>query len=574
MRRLSALLLCLVFAFSCSSDGGELDENGKPTLDPSGRDDPTGKADGLAGVSGLPVSVDSSSTAVWEVTRDWTDINDDAGPAWVENSGLTWDQKYRAWVDSLEKDGSTFIVQTPYGKSLPAPSLECAEVAMFLRIAFASWYHLPFFMEAHAGGERVFFGHFGVRTKNGRWGQMPNFKTRFQDHEHLADAIRDGTAEWPRDNALRQKSIPGSAGDAQPQLFDGATAGTYFDEAFLNKRVGHFLRLQLAFMGSIHLADTANAYNIIPEAISPGDILVERWQASGIGHTVVVKERKHLGEAEIDGKIWPQIDVEVVSGFMPRRQPRWENSVASRGYATNDLFGGEDHAKFGGGLKRWRSARKVGAAWTNSVLPVDSDLFIARTGTPQSTARLERRVEDFENIIVVLTPEERMGLLAENIENERSHLRNAPSSCAARIRREEAFHALYEVGEELGMTRTEIDSEFRKLDDYVFSELVYTQSKTCCWNSSTSAMYDIAMELSRQKLEGGSCSATVFMNRDDDQDGYEVFRTFAESIGRGSEWVSWSADETCPQSGVRQDTPATAQPTDLCDIVTDVLSNE
>ena len=31
-------------------------------------------------------------------------------------------------------------------------------------------------------------------------------------------------------------------------------------------------------------------------------------------------------------------------------------------------------------------------------------------------------------------------------------------------------------------------------------------------------------------------------------DGYDMFRTYAESVGRGAEWVAWSADEDCPQA--------------------------
>ena len=56
-----------------------------------------------------------------------------------------------------------------------------------------------------------------------------------------------------------------------------------------------------------------------------------------------------------------------------------------------------------------------------------------------------------------------------------------PASCAARIRREEAFAELYELeNDSFYNSRSEVDATYRKLEDYVLSALVYDQSKTCC----------------------------------------------------------------------------------------------
>ena len=45
----AAALAALALSVGCSSDSTRLDDNGKPTLDSTGHQDPPGKADGLAG---------------------------------------------------------------------------------------------------------------------------------------------------------------------------------------------------------------------------------------------------------------------------------------------------------------------------------------------------------------------------------------------------------------------------------------------------------------------------------------------------------------------------------------------
>jgi hypothetical protein len=463
-RYLSLLLLpALAIAPGCSSDDG-LDENGKPTLDGSGyQDEPGGKADGISGARGLPTSADNSSTAVWNVSRDWNERDPEAGMAWPANSGLTWDEKYQAWVDAMEPEDNTMRFITPYGKTLPAPSLECAEVAIFLRIAFASWYELPFFMEARDRGERIFFGHFGIRTSSGSWGQMPSFKTRYPDFSDQAEAVRNG-APWPSDSRLRDRKIPGGSGDSQPAL-DAEHAGAYFDEAFLNKRVGYYLTLQLSFMGSVNLADSANTWNLEPIATQPGDVLVKRHNFDGIGHTYVVKERKSAGEG--------QLQLENMSGSMPRRQPRWDNVTQSKSAFTNSHAGGEGFEEFGGGLKRWRTARNVNGRWTNVVLPQYADAFIPST----AHARISGRHETLNEILVDLSPQGRLNQLEEGLDDEREHLRNFPASCSARERREKLFVEMYAAGAELDMTKEDIDRAHRTLEDYIFAELVYDDSR-------------------------------------------------------------------------------------------------
>ncbi len=56
------------------------------------------------GPRGLEVSATrSADTEVWAVSRDWADVDGEAGMAWGANSGLNWEQKYSAWVQSMEE---------------------------------------------------------------------------------------------------------------------------------------------------------------------------------------------------------------------------------------------------------------------------------------------------------------------------------------------------------------------------------------------------------------------------------------------------------------------------------------
>ena len=167
-----------------------------------------------------------------------------------------------------------------------------------------------------------------------------------------------------------------------------------------------------------------------------------------------------------------------------------------------------------------------------------------------------------------------MEAMVEVIESKRAHLREYPASCAARIGREDAFDDLYDIAAETGMSKAEVDRRYRKFEDYVFAELTYGESKTCCWNSTTHAMYELAIQYNRERLRdehNDQCGAIdVFMAKDDGGDGFERFREYAESVGRGEDWVDWSADESCPQAGVAEDTRASHAWTPYCEVEEDL----
>lgn len=577
----------VMFAFivlaACGEDavnsgfGVPVDEDGKTSLLQTGYEDSGDKSDAVTGRAGLGSDI-SRDSEVWEVRNQWFDVDTaearKAGLAWTENSGLTWEQKYDAWIDSLTRVprsgssgyGETYKLVTPWGTEFDAPALECAESAMFLRVTFASWYHLPFVMEALDGNrQRVFFGHFGVRTEDGVYPGMPAFKTRYRDESARAEDVVAG-GDWPSDAVLAERKLAGGRDDLQPMLGADKHAGAYFDRIFLNKRVGYFLLIHLAYLGSANLADAANMYNVSPESVAPGDALIERWQRTGIGHVLMVMDVKSLGEQTVGDEVLPILEAQLASGSMPRRQPVWEDSDASKSYFTTEETGGGEYVEFGGGLKRWRTPVIKNGRWTGVVLDDDFDAFIPTTSKTKLAARPER----FDVILKQLTTEEKLASIAKIIEGKRAHLRQYPASCSARIGREKAFDDLYAIADESEIPRDVIDRQYRMFEDYVFAELQYEMSKTCCWNSSTADMFDIAMQYNeaiQNDPEALQCpTVEVFMAANDAVDGYDRFRQFAVSLGRGEEWRDWRADESCPQSDVLEDTQDAHEWSDFCDI--------
>lgn len=518
---------------------------------------------------GLLVATDTTRTQVWTARNKWEDTATTAakaaGMAWPANSGLTWDQKYSKWIESLEwipsLDGfsTTVKLTTPWGKTLPSPSLECAETSLFLRITFAAWFELPLFFETvDSNGTRVFFGHNGVRTASGRYLSSPEFGIKYKDHTKTWTT----GAAWPTDTTLRAKKVAGGE-DNQAMIAPGAGFGAYLDEIHLNKRAGYFTVMALDYLGSMNIADPANAYNIIPDDVRAGDTLIERWQKNGIGHTLVVKE-----VAALDGG---SKDVTTISGSMPRRQGVRQSGQSSKSYFTSQYTGGPgtasdgtEYAKLGGGIKRWRVTKNVNGYWTNTWMASDEASWINSTDYTRIAARPAR----FEQILGQVSPQQKKAELLVQISEARHHLTQFPASCSARERREQAFRSLYEVGTQLGETKAEIDAEHRELEDYVFAQLDYTKSKTCCWNSTTSAMFDIVMDKARKDIAAGeannTCVApTVFASR---TDGYTLWASHAASLGRGADWRAWSEDEACPQRDVASDTEAPRLGTAFCSL--------
>ncbi len=571
----------LLVAAGCAPEGGGYFEQAAEETGQAERFEQApfdaGKAD-HPGAS-APVVPDGADTEVWAVTEAWMDTDTpkarQAGLAWPADSGLTWEQKFDRWVASFERiEGEsgyqdTFRITTPFGdRTLPAPQLECAEVAFMLRAAFASWYGLPFFVKGWDAQARqpVFAGHFGFVDPDGRrWRRFPRFKQAYRDY---TSSWQPGDP-WPRDERLRRLRLADD--DENGFLGSGLGAGAYFDELLLNKRVGYFLRLLLLYFGSINLADPANMFDIRPEATGAGDVLLKRWQRRGIGHTVIVLRSEQPAP--------DRLALTVVSGSIPRRQPVWEENAYARSYFVSEQGGGQGenadgdrYVDLGGGIKRWYTPVRRGSRWELAVSADDADAFIPRSDKETLAARPAR----FEELLADVPPEERLRVLLDRIEMARQHLRRYPASCAARQRREDAFAELYAfAAEAFDKSPAEVDAEYRTLEDYVFARLQYDASRVCCWNSSTSDMYEIVMDYAQQEQqraeEGGTCvQPTVFRAEAGSGDGFDRWRNHAASLGREAQWRPWSADEPCGGRDTGRDDPLTEeQPTAWCDLPAD-----
>lgn len=527
-----------------------------------------------------PTVAKGAASEVWSADNAWADKDTaaakKAGIAWEENSGLTWEEKFDLWMNTLEPidtdKGKTFRLKTPYGdKTLPAPTLECAEVAMFLRATFSAWHHLPFFLKGWDSEAKkpVFAGHFGFVYADGSIAKsFPAFKSSYKDHEKT---WKVGDA-WPKDAKLRQRHL----GDDDTLVFEvegeeDPGAGVYFDEIFLNKRDGYFMRLLLLYFGSANLADGANMFHVQADAAQGGDVLLERWQTRGIGHTLPLLKV----ESPLEGKL----AITIASGSMPRRIPRWDEPLVGRRYFTADETGGvgeasdgTPYAKLGGGLRRWRTAVFKGGRWINAVAEENKAAAIEDADLESISARPAK----FDEILVSGTVEEQVATIKQRLDQSREHLHNYPASCSARTNREVAFTELRDLAPRLGKTADELESEYRSLEDYVFAELEYTASKTCCWNSSTSKMADVVLDYARAeqdqaKADGVCVEPTVFKSR---TDGYALWQAHATSMGLGSEWVAWSEDEPCTQRAVAEDTAMAFKGTLFCSLASNETEEE
>lgn len=507
--------------------------------------DDDGKQDAVSGVS---TSVAGYGTEVWAVSEAWDDRTTTAakkaGLSWDANSGLTWEEKYARWVDTLPRatatDGYvTFSITSPYGRTLTTTPLECSEVALFLRSTFASWYGLPFFVSAvDQNGKRVYLGHFGFRTANGKYGGTSSYKTLYKDYGKTIPA-----AGWPSDAKLRAKAL----GD------DAREAGLFFDDLYLNKRMGYFQLTLLNWFGSMNLADEANAFHVKPEAVRTGDVLVERWQKQGIGHVLLVKSVVPAGE---------QLEVTLASGSMPRRQPVWESEIDSKRYFTSEITGGEGtlddgtpYAKLGGGLRRFKQAKKNNGIWANVIPAADTGVSIPASDLAAIAARPGR----FETLLSEPSPAAKKESILNALAVKREHLRNHPASCSARIAREELFDELKVILRSEGFTNAEIDAQHRTIEDYVFAELSYASSKTCCWNSTDADMAAVVLDYARAEQADQCVEPTVFKSQ---TDGYARWAAHARTMGKT--WKAWSEDEPCAQRDVAEDRVAGQDATAFC----------
>ena len=568
------LLLLAVLATStaalagCSSDVTDGGDNGDGSLDGTGQE--------VSEVASGP-AVASTDAEVWSVQNQWADKDTanakKAGVAWEANSGLTWEEKFGKWLGTFEKIAgqngwdSTIQITTPMGTKVPGPALECADVAIWLRITFSAWYHLPFYLTGYdANNHRTMYaGSFGIVGSDGQpLSGYPHFKAQYKDFE---PGFTTGS-DWPSDASLAKKHVgDGDADSFLPKLPDGsdAGAGAYYDSIFLNKRVGHFIVLMDGLFGSANLADGANMFQIKPEATREGDDLLERWQKNGIGHTLPV--------IHVDRPDDTRMQITVSTGSMPRRQPKWQGPDESPSYFESDNCGGKGNAgdgtplaKLGGGIRRWRTPVATGGHWTNIVPLADRSVYINDANLDEISARPTR----FAELLKAATPDQARDAALTIINSARTTLQDKPASCSARTLREEGFKQLYDVmTTSFGKTKAEVDADNRSLEDYIYAELDYTNSKTCCWDTTTAAMNDIIQKFGEDEKatndKAGVCKQpTVFKAT---AGGYQVYKDYAAKIGRAADWKEWNEDEPCAQRAVKDDALTDAGKADMCSVM-------
>jgi hypothetical protein len=252
-----------------------------------------------------------------------------------------------------------------------------------------------------------------------------------------------------------------------------------------------------------------------------------------------------------------RLQAEAVYGNDPPAQPAWQDPTQALQLFTDEEGGGPElntayggttpYSHLGGGLKRFRVAKAVHGRWVNTWMDADEASWID-TNYDAIAARPAR----FAELLGDPDPSVQRDQLLAVIAEKRMYLAQHPSSCAARTDREAAFDQLYGLmADRFGMDAASVDAQYRAIDDYVFAPLDYAHSRTCCWDSTTPAMYEIIMDYARSLEQGGACVAPpVFAMT---SGGYDAFAQFAASTGRGDQWVAWSADESCAQAGASDD---------------------
>jgi hypothetical protein len=232
----------------------------------------------------------------------------------------------------------------------------------------------------------------------------------------------------------------------------------------------------------------------------------------------------------------------------PAKPPDVDRFTGGMGNSYN----GAVLATLGGGIRRWRTPVVTGGHWTNIVPLADRAVYIPDT----NIAAISARPAHFGELLKAATPEgTRDGALGV-IASARTSLHDKPASCSARTTREEAFKKLYDVMQtSFGKRKADVDAQYRTLEDYAYAELQYETSKTCCWDTTTSAMNDIIQgfatdEKAANDTAGVCKQPTVFKATGG---GYQVYKDYAAKIGRAADWKEWNEDEPCTQRASADD---------------------
>lgn len=515
-----------IIALALSFGGCATEDNGDYTDDPFWDEFET-SADGWS--MGMP----DPGWEVWEPVHAWTD---------TAPNGETYEEYYGTWLRSIQynSNGREVHYTLADGTVVPAPSLECADSALFLRFLFASEYGLPMFVRGWVDGGWHFFGHFGWLNSSGV--RVRNYR------QHPVDAERGSYA--PLQN--RSSYLPDNL---QDYPVEDSTIGEYLDAALTNKRMGYFLQDLWNMIYSGTIVENFNSYYIQPDYIREGDLQMHRYDLTGgIGHTITIQNV----ERGATGRL---IRVDIIQSYMP--------TLPWVGNGYSELTGYTPNPEVHSGLRRWRRPELRNGRWYNMV---DEDVAAWDAEVPDFPERFEE--------LFSMSAADEVAAMIETIEIRRTALVDNPNSCRRREEREAAFANLYELYmatpelyEELGFEneptleeiRPTVDRLHRTIDDFIWSELNYEQARTCHWNPSdtdiNNDMYEATVEFNRQVLETYGCEGIRIFRAEDAEycegrdglnatnpeacasvdDGFQDLRAFATEGGWG--WADYLNDE-------------------------------
>lgn len=459
---------------------------------------------------------------VWQPVHAWTD---------TAPNGETYEQYYATWLAGIQhnEEGRDVAYTLADGTVVPAPSLECADTAMFLRFLFAEEHGLPIILR----GGGYYFGHFGFLNTSGV--RQRNYA------RHPVNAARGSYAALQNHNTYLPDNL-------QDYPSEGVTLGQYLDAVLTNKRFGFFMQDVWNMLYSGNIVENTNTYYLKPEFIRGGDLQMHRYDnTGGIGHTITIQEVERSGDR--------LVSVSVLQSYMPTLP--W----ISDGYS--ELTGYTPDPATHGGLRRWRRPVQRNGRWFNDV---DSTVAAYDSEVVNNPQR-------FEELFNMSSNEQVEAALA-TINTRRRALFDNPNSCRRREEREAAFEELYELYrttpelyQQLGFNdqptldelRPAVDRQHRVIDDFVFAELNYERAWTCQWNPSDTAvnndMYRATLAFNEQRLASGCESIRIFRAENvtlaDGTDGFADLAAFASENGYG--WATYSNDEGGNLSGVTED---------------------
>jgi len=483
--------------------------------------EPDGKADSVAGIS-------DPGDQVWIVEHAWDDL--------APGGEQTYEELYSSWVQSSIRDEGGVKYVLADGTVVPAPKLECADTGLSLRFFFAEQYKLPMFVAFWDDHQVQALGHFGWVRRDG---------SRVRSYSGSLDAPRGSDSAL----AASKRYLPDTK---QPWPAD-ATIGGYMDAAFRNKRFGYFMQDVWNMVYSGNIAEPINSYYIRPDVIRAGDLQMHRshpWE--GIGHTITIQrvDRTPLGKLQYVG---------IIQSYMP--------TTPWLGNAYSELVNYRPNPENNSGLRRWRKPVKRSGVWY-----LMSDPSVTNP-TP------ENNPDTFRELFSI-SAEDELAALLSTIDQRRAALIANPNSCNRRIEREEAFELLYdlyqntpELYRELGFDSQpsrealipEVDKIHRVVEDFIWSRMLYENSRVCHWNPSdqqiNAEMYEATVRYNKARLEEQGCEglrvfraegASYCPGRDDGtsydpascagaSDGFDDLRDYADSLGLG--WADYRNDE-------------------------------